>query len=753
MKKSFKVLILLLILSFISIPFSILADETIPELGDLRCQEGSIHCQEFKNGFGKVTSVEITREANGVKVIKKVSKTEQLGKYSVEFRTEGNVSTNIPSSNDAYVVVIIDISRSLGTNEATAMKSAVQNFSEELSKNKSIRQAFIGFGSGVSDLREFSNIPIGTSDLNKLNYIDSTASHVELAFANASEMLSKVPIDVNKYVILFGDGQYWRNINTCRSEPASKRGCNLTGEYYDRNNIGNIDVCGPRASTSFKVNTDIDTELANLKNYSNIKIYGIRYKSSSYQDTTDRNARIECDQKYMSYITTDGTFQDTVDSTDANAYQKAFDAILASITTNETTATANVQGILTDNIGNDFTMENNDYSSIFEREYHINNINNWTSEPFYINIDHSAENGWHETNENFHLTYETKNIFSSESAEVYWEKEKYVLESCSDETKINSINITNDYVCEYGYLDKFSSPKIGFIANLVTNYLQNGNKEFSIINGLGFPVELDLETNIRCKYIKNKSRDGNLESYLNSYRNSFENLETKLTVNYISSGAKEVDLINANFDSNLECSSNICLLSMKKKMVLPKSCLSMITGEQENCLTDSNKQISGNNRFYIPLIEKGGYISILIAGDIFRDSVRLDGLADKSCQFTHTKDNLIYRQIDLNDPFIKNLKTNRVIGENWLNDKYDFTRIIKSDIWNSAPAFVYSFTRLDVDNIVNNTNDIQDRVDSYLGKDCYFNANNKYVCDFTRNVHNNINGSSSLYTDVKIKET
>jgi hypothetical protein len=63
------------------------------------------------------------------------------------------------------------------------------------------------------------------------------------------------------------------------------------------------------------------------------------------------------------------------------------------------------------------------------------------------------------------------------------------------------------------------------------------------------------------------------------------------------------------------------------------------------------------------------------------------------CNIQLVDNGIIYRHIDPNDPFLKG--TSHKIGINWLNSKYDFTRIIKASTWKNEP--MYNVIRLSQD--------------------------------------------------------
>ena len=86
----------------------------------------------------------------------------------------------------------------------------------------------------------------------------------------------------------------------------------------------------------------------------------------------------------------------------------------------------------------------------------------------------------------------------------------------------------------------------------------------------------------------------------------------------------------------------------------------------------------------------------------------------ESCDIKMKKKDVIFRSINLTDPFIQKLEaSNHEIGRNWKNDKYDFTKVIDVNTWNKSSQ--YNTVSIDQElgklikaELVNNSN-------SYLG--------------------------------------
>ena len=139
---------------------------------------------------------------------------------------------------------------------------------------------------------------------------------------------------------------------------------------------------------------------------------------------------------------------------------------------------------------------------------------------------------------------------------------------------------------------------------------------------------------------------------------------------------------------------------------------------------------------------------------MFGGDVKLEGEKQNSnnpkCEFTiGNLDKTLFRQIELSDPFIQGYTNkSRSIGKNWQNTNYNFVNIIKSNIWKNDNNFEYkySMSKVDVENIKKDT--ASEGVKSYLGRNCYFNDNNKYICEFVRP---DSNGKNIYFSNISVK--
>ena len=114
---------------------------------------------------------------------------------------------------------------------------------------------------------------------------------------------------------------------------------------------------------------------------------------------------------------------------------------------------------------------------------------------------------------------------------------------------------------------------------------------------------------------------------------------------------------------------------------------------------------------------------------------------------------IIFRQIDVADPFLKNYDRNQGVGRNYSNDTFNFEKIIHDDIWSNKTIADYDYllSKTNIENIKKDTS--EDLKHSYLGRNCYFTSTNKYQCHFTRNENEVSSDNGTLwYSKKSIKE-
>ena len=715
-------LVMIGIFSFLIYPKA----ETNYKNGDIRCPSGhSGKCFVSEDGNKAV----VTEQLGDFKVVKTVSKTNNLGEYEVSFQVEGSTTTTMKKAKDAYVVVIFDKSSSIKENILKESKEAAIEFSKALGN---INLSLILFA-GSTSKSNFSTTPFTDSMFSK-NVGQS--SHIEQAIKDAYDLLNKKSEKSNKYVILFGDGQYWFSDNTCNAKNKDTAECKKNGIYYEG-------------------------ELEKLQKIKNLYTYAILYDAKNGSGTDCNENYISKFVKNCSYTSPEwssdgktlikaGTIkgEDCFDARNADKngkynYSTFFNKIKDKIINKQENTADTISLSLVDTAGSNFTIINSDKKTV---EYSITNTNA-KLDSFSIKINTSTNDIWNETNSGFSLTYNNKTYTSKINPEVYWVKGKE-WEGCSDYAS-DSFNKTinpNQYIelsCSQNeWVDGSGTIKPGYYAGLTLGSIgitTPPNHSFYVKKGGGFAGNIELESKLVCQIsintasfitdyarlnqlIANETDErqraellvhrNNMDNFIISdisntnikelpnemlkFREKFINQGAELTVNYknrnLSSekttfilsgditdeeaciGSNEVK-ININGIDYLVYGNKTCELHLKKKLTLPTRCLMMKTGEAVDCMMESNEQIQGSNVFYVPLDEKeGGYVSVSLPNATYsgRD-INLDGNnkndeGSYKCEYNIINgDKPIFRQIELKDPFLKTYNKDRKVGKNWNN--------------------------------------------------------------------------------------
>ena len=63
------------------------------------------------------------------------------------------------------------------------------------------------------------------------------------------------------------------------------------------------------------------------------------------------------------------------------------------------------------------------------------------------------------------------------------------------------------------------------------------------------------------------------------------------------------------------------------------------------------------------------------------------GTNSTKCNIVIVDNDIIYRHVDLNDPFIQKTNSGHEIGRNWLNNKYNFTKIVNPNVWSEPKEY------------------------------------------------------------------
>ena len=793
---------LLIILLILFIPFVVNATS---KKGDLRCPTSNLDgavCTETKDQNGTVISTKITKRNNHdngsyAEVSKIVSKVpNELGRYKVEFEVSGKkVSSNL-NSDGVYVIIGFDTSTTMeDKKQFNAAKNAIKAFAHTLCPDNTKCEYNImlvqfakycaivhSFDDNNKNLDNFNSFyqPGKGSDIGTTSEL---GKFYELAY---NQLLDKT--DALKYVVVFGDGKYYYGVGCPVRKTTSNDTLNHTNCYK------------------------IETYRSKLIDEQNVKIYGIRFKEK-YEDNNYIKGNVkdekenkcigltnkDCNQIYMKKYVSDSYYSANNIADFTNAFQETANDINESVENESST----IPLTLTDKLGYNFTILNQDNATkIFE----INKINEtiYKTEPFYIEINDEAESrAWHATNDSFTLNYqingENYELSSNLNPEVYWVLNENKIDSCSGTAYSDNIFSTNETYyskyCQEGYLDNYEY-KNGLSMTVKVNNVVEGTKKFTLQMGMGFPIEVNLETNIKCTYkidydemqkeiknlnnsiskttdakekasltkklnnLKNNNYQELVKNDLEDYASRFTNQTARLKI-YYSSNETDGILLENKGDVKYQVNCNTptttdsvitnltCYAYLAKDMQLPSACLEMKDGEQAEC-NNNNTQIDGGNNFYVKMKEKSGriYVELHDAGYDMGTNVETSECSysekskydkDDNTDGNNNYTGLTFRQIELADPFLTEYDSQREIGGNYKNSQYNFSKIIKSDVWNEKPYYRFSLSKSDVYQIKNSSSESN----SYLGTDCHINADKKYVCDF-------LDENSSYFSKVEI---
>lgn len=199
-----------------------------------------------------------------------------------------------------------------------------------------------------------------------------------------------------------------------------------------------------------------------------------------------------------------------------------------------------------------------------------------------------------------------------------------------------------------------------------------------------------------------------------------------------------------NFEGSSYTIKNMsCGEEWSVNLELPRVCLNMKTSEMEEC-RDDGSQLEGGHKYYVDYNESSGNLVLEITklGHDQKWSVTAT-----TCPFSFSQRNTIFRQIELDDPFLQSYNTptsKREIGKNYSNSSYNFVNIIKPNIWSSNYFYRFSLSKSNINNIKKDTSG---QISKYLGDNCYFDVSDQYICSFIRD--RNSVGSNSFFTKVE----
>lgn len=761
---------LLIIFLILFTPFIVNAD---PKKGDLRCPVEELdgaRCTETKDQNGTVISTRITKkqtQSNGsyAQVSKIVSKVpNELGRYEVKFEISGkNIATNV-AKGDVYIIIGFDTSTTMNKEQFDVAKGAIKSFANKLcpdntkceynimlvqfAKKPNIRRSFEK--KNLDDFTDFYEI--GKSAI-------GTTSELGEFYKLASEKFNTLPANAQKYVVVFGDGMYYYGVgcdilNTSPTSETNHTNCNTVREYK-----------------------------AKLESQ-NVKMYGIKYRERRWADTHKSSRRAcagktfdWCDELYMKKYVSETNYFSALTTEE---FESKFIEAAGKIEGSVENKTETVPSTLTDKLGHNFTILNQgDATKTFKIEKISETV--YRTEPFYIEINRESETKtWHDTNDGFKLIYKINGkdyeLTSNLNPEVYWVLNENKINSCYGSAFSDSISSSNETYyskyCQEGYLDNYEY-KNGLITTIRVNKVAEGSKKFTLPMGMGFPIEVNLETNIKCTYnidynkmqqekknltnlinrITDAKEKASLQKKLNNLEKSFSNYQelvkndledyvsrftnqtARLKIYYKSNGTDSIILENkGDIKYQLNCgtptkvndviTNQTCYIYLAKDMQLPTACLEMQDGEQAKC-SSSNTQINGGNNFYVKMKEQSGriYVEVNEAGYDMETNIETN-----ECSYdVNGKFNITFRQVELADPFLTSYDPKRKIGDNYKNNRYNFSKIIKADIWEKTADYRFSLSKINVSQI---KKDSGTSTVSYLGTDCRINTDKKYVCSF-----------------------
>ncbi len=803
MKKIVKIIFYLLIVVTISIPCFMVINTKADtkekaEKGDLRCPlelDENVTCVPKYSSNGKVSGVELTYEDADIVVKKIVTKKSTLGRYDVEFRVRGKGKEQIKTMAPAYIMVVVDMSATI-SGKISNMKSAVKTFGRTLIPNNDGTSNFylglIQFASNVSVRQKFKN-----TNFNNTSFLGYNSgglgkkSHVEKAYSKANSLFKDVPANALKYLLIFGDGRYWSNADTDtgkiipNANTLKKNGVTIYGARYHgscyKSSLGRLNSAirlGCKAGKSY----DVCDETVMKKIVSDKKYYSPRNDWDKLFQEIATEIKGSVGENALSY------YADLSDEIGDEFYLPAEDEErYKHFDVGELTTTEKKFGPFEIEINSDAaegwheTNENVSFSYSLagdpEKKYTIKN----NPEVYWVPTS-TALNSCSDS--------VTADSSRSQDKDIY----SYYTKTCTE-----------------GYYEG-SNYRNGYTASVVVNNLSKGTKSFGLVSGRGFPTDITLSTNMLCTYTFNTDkykkdyqeiqdklktetdskeiasltvRQGELDDILKNYieitklndlkeyKERFIKQSAYLTVKYDNStnysivefvNSKTSEVLDPNCNSSSTKSETIngktvetnkvCKVSFKKEMKLPESCLDMQSGDAISC-SPEDALLTGGNEFYIDKKATSGQVIVEINGAGYRGNIKFsldkDDKGDPVCTFNNSNKKLVFRQIELEDPFLTNYDPLRGVGKNYLNNKFDFTKIIQDDIWSREYMYAYTLSKVNVDNIKKDT--AEDRASSYLGRNCYFTSTNKYVCEFTRNGGSNeeLVGDKNLFNSVDIK--
>ena len=768
-----------------------------------------------------ITYNETLSDGGHFELTKIVKKTDTLGHYTVQFKLNGsNVSQQKAINGRVNVVIVFDKSKTMSNKSAAV--SAIKSFSKSLTQdNDNFYVGLVQFASSAKKSRNLMNSPItsASGDFGLSSHLEKGLSKAYDMIKSVEGKKYIVVFGDGRYYLDYpsstcnGEGNGGNKNNCTTRWRKSKHGNNSVEHYldlFDALDVTRFGVHYNGATKNYGGNVNSKNNYVvdcRGKSYRACDLIYMKKVAPIFADAADKNnyttefnqilQAIKDDLYYNSSTVTGGISDKIGDEfylTDESGRYKRFDI-----------PTIDEKGY----VSPVFEIEIDPYADPkagmadgLEEFWHKTNEN--------FTLNYTAEDG------------ELKTFTIKDNPEVYWIPNSTTLESCSDSKTADTIRGGDDSdeysfysrICYEGYNDEKGNYKNGYRVAVKINNQNDGVTKFDLLSGLGFPSAIDISTNMICRYkfdnekfnkeyqrivralnqaepeskeaagltVQLQKYDDILENYkmlsqnndLENYKNRFIDQPAVLKVTYKNiNDSEEINFVNTdNVKTSINCTtkatSNVngssiatdktCYVSLSKSMELPKTCLSMQTGEQEPCSAEK-AQLDGNHKFYIKMKANGGEINVDVLKAGYRGN--LDFHLKKTnendgCSFTANNNgmgDIMFRQIELADPFLKNYDINRGVGRNYLNKTFDFQKIIHEDTWANSQAMEYDYfiSKVNIEKIRKDT--AEDTKNSYLGKNCYFTDSNEYQCSFTRNkIENGVN-EGQWFTNAKFPES
>ena len=136
----------------------------------------------------------------------------------------------------------------------------------------------------------------------------------------------------------------------------------------------------------------------------------------------------------------------------------------------------------------------------------------------------------------------------------------------------------------------------------------------------------------------------------------------------------------------LKAPKDYTIIYSKTVDIKPQSIsISKIDGK---AVQETKKVLAGGNKIYIDNDAKVQTIDtkVIITGLARNNS----SIKNEKCKVKITDKDITYRPIDINNPFISDSWKK---GENWSNNKYDFTKVIHNNVWSGKSLYTISLSK------------------------------------------------------------